>query len=362
MKSNVNVFVGVVLCAVLCGTFVWLRSAGEEDTWKPNEIYDQVHSSSYGASYTNATFSGSPQEGGLAVSMSSPSSMRARHATNFYAGAHTGIATMPLASSPLASSPMGAASSAGLYATSRAEIKSFGGGGNGGAAMGGAARGNSVSNPSLQGGAGLGFVSSPIAYSTARRGEMSSTSGTNPAMMAAENPAVAAMGAANAANGIYGAYSVMDYSGSANYNQYTGMFGGGRMGVRGRQNTSTGDAWWIWLDKWLATNGSGIGSGTDLGNGYWSDYYFNEQALENAYNDFINNYWNPVMGGDESSFPYEEWKKWFFASLGESGSYTYNGHNYYWMPVGDILPLLLIALLYIVAMYLRTKSRTQVND
>ena len=362
MKSNVNVFVGVVLCAVLCGTFVWLRSAGDEDTWKPNEIYDQVHSSSYGASYTNATFSASPQEGGLAVSMSSPSSMRARHATNFYAGAHTGIATMPLASSPLASSPMGAASSAGLYATSRAEIKSFGGGGNGGAAMGGAARGNSVSNPSLQGGAGLGFVSSPIAYSTARRGEMSSTSGTNPAMMAAENPAVAAMGAANAANGIYGAYSVMDYSGSANYNQYTGMFGGGRMGVRGRQNTSTGDAWWIWLDKWLATNGSGIGSGTDLGGGYWSDYYFDEQSLKGAYWDFIKNYWNPVMGGDESSFPYEEWKKWFFASLGESGSYTYNGHNYYWMPVGDILPLLLIALLYIVAMYLRSRSRTQVND
>ncbi len=362
MKSNVNVFVGVVLCAVLCGMFVWLRSAGEEDTWKPNEIYDQVHSSSYGASYTNATFSGSPQEGGLAVSMSSPSSMRARRATNFYAGAHSGIATMPLASSPLASSPMGAASGAGLYATSSAELKSFGGGGNGGAAMGGTARGNSVSNPSSQGGAGIGFVSSPIAYSTARRGEMSSTSGTNPAMMVAENPAVAAMGAANAANGIYGAYSVMDYSASGNYNQYTGMFGGGRMGIRGRQNTSTGDAWWIWLDKWLATNGSGIGSGTDLGNGYWSDYYFNEQALENAYNDFINNYWNPVMGGDESSFPYEEWKKWFFASLGESGSYTYNGHNYYWMPVGDILPLLLIALLYIVAMYLRTKSRTQVND
>ena len=362
MKSNVNVFVGVVLCAVLCGMFVWLRSAGEEDTWKPNEIYDQVHSSSYGASYTNATFSGSPQEGGLAVSMSSPSSMRARRATNFYAGAHSGIATMPLASSPLASSPMGAASGAGLYATSSAELKSFGGGGNGGAAMGGTARGNSVSNPSSQGGAGIGCVSSPIAYSTARRGEMSSTSGTNPAMMVAENPAVAAMGAANAANGIYGAYSVMDYSASGNYNQYTGMFGGGRMGIRGRQNTSTGDAWWIWLDKWLATNGSGIGSGTDLGNGYWSDYYFNEQALENAYNDFINNYWNPVMGGDESSFPYEEWKKWFFASLGESGSYTYNGHNYYWMPVGDILPLLLIALLYIVAMYLRTKSRTQVND
>ena len=353
MKRNVNVFIGVVLCAVLCGTFVWLRSAGEEDTWKPNEIYNEVHTSSFSASYTNATTSAPSYDGGVALSMSSSSLSRK---SNYYAGA----SYAPIASSPFASSPMGGASGAGLYTTSSAELKSFGGGGNGGAAMGGAARGNSVSNPSIQGGVGLGF--SPISYTSARRSEVGGTSGTNPAMMVAENPAVAAMGAANAANGIYGAYSVMDYSGSANYNQYTGMFGGGRMGVRGRQNTSTGDAWWIWLDKWLATNGSGIGSGEDLGNGYWSDYYFNEQALENAYNDFINNYWNPVMGGDASSFPYEEWKKWFFASLGESGSYTYNGHNYYWMPVGDIIPLLLIALLYIVAMYLRSRSRNQVND
>ena len=339
MKSNVNVFVGVVLCAVLCGMFVWLRSAGEEDTWKPNEIYDQVHSSSYGASYTNATFSGSPQEGGLAVSMSSPSSMRARQATNFYAGAHSGIATMPLASSP-----MGAASGAGLYTTSSAELKSFGGGGNGGAAMGGAARGNTVSNPSLQGGAGVGFVSSPIAYSTARRGEMSSTSGTNPAMMAAENPAVVAMGAANAANGIYGAYSVMDYSASANYNQYTGMFGGGRMGVRGRQNlgedmSSTYEDWLRWFDQ------VGWSYGTANGNSY---SYNDTQAL-NAYNA-----WVATLSDDMPVPSYPEWLSWF---MGNGGSHTSgSGNTYSYVPVGDILPLLLIALLYVLFVVIKSKS------
>ena len=135
MKSNVNVFIGVVLCAVLCGTFVWLRSAGEEDTWKPNEIYDQVHSFSYGASYTNATFSGSPQEGGVALSMSSSSLSRK---ANFYAGAHSGVTTMPIASSPVSSSVSllpslqgGVGGSQGLYTTSSAELKSYGGGGNG---------------------------------------------------------------------------------------------------------------------------------------------------------------------------------------------------------------------------------------
>ena len=343
MKSNVNVFVGVVLCAVLCGTFVWLRSAGEEDTWKPNEIYDQVHSSSYSASYTNATFSGSPQDGGLAVSISSPSSMRAR-STNFYAGA--GYA--PIASSPLASSPMGAASGAGLYTTSSAELKSFGGGGNGGAAMGGAARGNSVSTPSPQGGAGVGFVSSPIAYSTARRGEMSSTSGTNPAMMVAENPAVAAMGAANAANGIYGAYSVMDYSGSANYGQYSAMFGSNRSNVRGRQNgDGLTDSWLDWLYRYGWQYGSGTGS-DETG---WT-YTFTEQQLRDAYNDYINNYWDPMWHPGESKPTFEQWLAWLYNG-GESG-YFYKGN--WFVPVGDVLPLLLIALLYLVFLAIKSKS------
>ena len=348
MKSNVNVFVGVVLCAVLCGMFVWLRSAGEEDTWKPNEIYDQVHSSSYGASYTNATFSGSPQEGGLAVSMSSSSSMRARHATNFYAGA--GYA--PTASSPLSSSVSllpsshGGSAGEGLYTTSSAEMKSFGGGGNGGAAMGGSARGNSVSNPSPQGGIGVGFVSSPIAYSTARRGEMSSTSGTNPAMMLEENPAVAVMGAANAANGIYGAYSVMDYSASANYNQYTGMFGSGRMGVRGRQNVNPWDSWLSWLyDNETGEWGTRTGSDEDG----WI-YTYSEAQLRAAYEEWVKTY-GQSWGPKPPSF--EAWWEWMLA--GGYDGYEYGNNTYRWVPVGSIIPLLLLALLYVLFITIKSK-------
>jgi len=346
MKRNVNVFIGVVLCAVLCGTFVWLRSAGEEDTWKPNEIYNEVHTSSFSASYTNATTSAPSYDGGVALSMSSSSLSRK---ANYYAGA----SYAPLASSPLASSPMGVASGAGLYTTSSAELKSFGGGGNGGAAMGGSARGNSVSSASPQGGAGLGFVSSPIAYSTARRGEMSSTSGTNPAMMVAENPAVAAMGAANAANGIYGAYSVMDYSGSANYNQYTGMFGGGRMGVRGRQNINPWDSWL----SWLYDNETGEwGTGTEDENGNWI-YTYSESQLRAAYEAWVATF-GQSWGPKPPSF--EAWLEWMQA--GGNDGYMYGDNTYRFLPVGDIFPLLLLALLYIIAMFLRSKSRTQVND
>ena len=357
MSKNVNVFIGVLLCAVLCGTFVWLSSSGDESSWSPNDIYNEVQGTGSVGGYatTSATFSGPSNEGGVALPMSS-SSMRARTSYK-YAGAYSGASYAPLASSPLASSPLtyGAASGAGLYTTSSAEIKSFGGGGNGGAAMGGAIanrQSNSgLSNPSLQGGAGVGI--SPIAYSTARRGGMSSAAGDDLAMMAAENPVMAMTNAASVGmgTGFYGGYTAMDYSGSANYGQYTGMFGGGsRMGIRGRQNTPTfNDPWWKWFDTWVSDNGSG----------YWGGdgYYFNQSTLEEVYKQFLAGYWNSGMG-DPPSFP--EWLDWYQDAMAENGYYTYNDHNYYWLPVGDVLPLFLFALLYIVAMYLRSKSRIQV--
>ena len=351
MKSNVNVFIGVVLCAVLCGTFVWLRSAGEEDTWKPNEIYDQVHSSSYSASYTNATFSGSPQDGGVALSMSSSSLSRK---ANFYAGAHSGAVTMPLALSPLASSPMGAASGAGLYTTSSAELKSFGGGGNGGAAMGGTARGNSVSNPSLQGGAGIGFVSSPIAYSTARRGDISSTSGVNPAMMAQQGVTPDMASAGN-----FGYAAASSYLNGGTYDQYNAIYGSsnGRSNVRGRQNAlGFNDSWWKWFATWAQEYGSDYYGGDEGSEGY----YFNRYSLESVYKEFLASYWNSGMG-DPPSF--DEWLDWYQSAMAENGYYyEYSGEKYYWVPVGDILPLILLALLYLVAMYIRTKISTQANE
>ena len=365
MKKNVNVFIAVLLVAVLCGGVIWLQTADEEKLgWNIHDSYGDTPSYSGGAAYTNATFAGpSAGEGGV-MPLSSSSALRARTSYS-YAGAYSGASSSPIAysQSPIANSLTASSpSGAGLYTTSSKTFNSYGGGGNGGAATGGSVRGGvSTSQPAV--GGSIAYAPSPISYTSSRRQAMPS-SGDNPAMMAAENPMVAAASATNAANAgmntsFYGGmYATADYS-SADYGQYSSMFGGGsRMGVRGRQNTSAGDAWWVWLDQWLGTgtNGSGIGSGTDMGGGYYSDYYFNEESLYRAYLDFINNYWNPVMGGDESTFSYPEWKKWFFDTLGEQGYYQYNGHNYYWVPVGDILPLLLIALLYVLFVAVKSKS------
>ena len=335
MSKNVNVFIGVLLCAVLCGTFVWLSSSSEESSWTPNDIYNEVQGAGSVGGYatTSATFSGPSNEGGVALPMSS-SSMRARSSYK-YAGAYSGASYAPLASSPLASSPLtyGAAPGAGMHLTSSAEIKSFGGGGNGGAAMGGAmsnGRSNSgLSNPSLQGGAGVGI--SPIAYSTARRSGMSSVAGDDLAMMAAENPVMAMSNAASVGmgNAVYSGmgYTTMGYYGTASY-------GGGR-GMQGRRNVGgIDDNYFGWL-----------------GSGKW-DYGAGFDNLTQA--DIMDLY--VAITGDTDFSNEEEWLAFWNWFLGMQSD-----ENFLWKlaPLSDAIPfILLLCMLYALVVYRRTRTQT----
>ena len=352
MKRNVNVFIAVVLVAVLCGGIVWLRTANDEKLgWNIHDTYGEAPAySNNGAAYTNATFAGPSNDGG--VMTLSPSRTMRHSAAPSYAGAYAisyGVGSAPLTSnlSPLTSAPTGA----GLYTTSSKTFNSYGGGGNGGAAMGGAMsnrQSNSgLSNPSLQGGAGVGSIS-PIAYSTARRSDMTVAAGENLAQMAAENPVMAMTNAASVGmgNSMFGGYTAMDYSGSANYGQYTGMFGGGsRMGVRGRQNTgedmeSTYANWLRWFDQ------VGWSYGTANGN----NYSYDSTQAQNAYNAWV------ASLSDFMPVPsYEVWLSWF---MGNGGTHTSesSGNTYSFVPVGGILPLLLIALLYVLFVAIKSKS------
>ncbi len=177
--------------------------------------------------------------------------------------------------------------------------------------------------------------------------------------MAAENPMVAAASAANAATAgmntsFYGGmYATADYS-SADYGQYSSMFGGGnRMGIRGRQNLGNVEDTWL---NWLALNGGTYGT-YDEGTQTW---YLDIYELHKAWEAFCAT-WNEGMGKQPT---WDEWLAWFMGS--EDSPYVWSdgesSSSYQFLPVGDIIPLLLLALLYIVAMYLRSKSRTQVND
>ena len=335
MSKNENVFIGVLLCAVLCGTFVWLSSSGDESSWSPNDIYNEVQGAGSVGGYatTSATFSGPSNEGGVALPMSS-SSMRARSSYK-YAGAYSGASYAPLASSPLASSPLtyGAAPGAGMHLTSSAEIKSFGGGGNGGAAMGGAmsnGRSNSgLSNPSLQGGAGVGI--SPIVYSTARRSGMSSASGDDLAMMAAENPVMAMSNAASVGmgNGFYAGmgYTTMGYYGNSSY--------GSPAGIRGRRNVGGIDDNYF---GWLGSGKWGYGGGADN---------LTKEDIMDLY---------VAITGDTDFSNEEEWLAFWNWFLGMQSD-----ENFLWKlaPLSDAIPfILLLCMLYALVVYRRTRTQT----
>ena len=344
MKRNVNVFIAVVLCAALCGGIVWLQTAGDEKLgWNIHDTYGEAPAYSNGAAYTNATFAGpSASEGGV-MSLSPSRLLRARSSYS-YAGAYTssfpslqgGAGVGSFASSPLTSS---APAGGGLYATSSQTFNSYGGGGNGGAAMGGGAMSNGRSNSGLStpslGGAGVGI--SPIAYSTARRGDMSSASGDDMAMMAAENPMMSVASAANAGmgNSFYG-YSVMDYSSAADYGQYTGMFGGGsRSNVRGRQNVGgIEDNYFGWLSGGL----------WEYGDGYDGITMEELRALYVA------------ATGDTDFSNQAEWEAflaWFNMKQSD------DTFGWYWVPISDAIPfLLLLCAIWALVVYRRTKSQT----
>ena len=349
MKRNVNVFIAVVLVAVLCGGVVWLQTADDEKLgWNIHDTYGEASAYSGGAAYTNATFAGpSANEGGV-MALSSSSPLRARSSYS-YAGAYSGAVTSNL--SPLASSHVGGVSGAGLYTTSSQTFKSYGGGGNGGAATGGGMRGGSAAS-SVSAGAGVGSMSiaSPIAYSTARRSDMTIGAGDDLSQMMAENPVMAMANATNAGmgNSFYGFGSVVDYS-STDYGQYTSSFGAqGRSNVRGRQNAGVADSWLDWLSRHAGDFVEGTGS-DETG---WT-YTFTEELLREAYEEYIENYWDPMWHPDGSEPTFEEWLAWF---QNEESGYAYNGNWYMMAPVGDILPLLLIALLYVLFVAIKSNA------
>jgi len=354
MKSNVNVFIAVILVAVLCGGIVWMQSADDEKVgWNIHDTYGDAPAFTGGAAYTNATFAG-PSAGEDGVMTLSPSRSLGRGMSSSHAGAYA--VSYSVSSAPLTSnlSPLtygGAGGGQGLYTTSSQTFNSYGGGGNGGAAMGGAMRGSSSPN-SLIASSPITSISSPIAYSTARRGDMNAAAGDNPAQMVVENPVMAITNAASAGvgNGFYGGYSAMDYSGSVNYGQYTGMFGGGRSNVRGRQNVGNGptveDTWLIWLSQHANYFGY---QGED-------GWYFNQSQLRSAWEEYCSK-WNATMGNCPT---WEEWLNWFMGNGGyhswESGDGVFNA---YFVPVGGILPLLLIALLYIIILFVKRNKFAQ---
>ena len=340
MKNSFSIFIVVLFCAVLCVGLGFLnRDSSDSLGWNPNELYSNPVLSSGSSAFTNATISGADVNNvGVAVSMrggrvtSSPfhhsSSAMYPSASSFYApaGASYGQSSVATGSSPIA------------HMTSSAEYRSFGGGGNGGS-VGSSSSRHYASAPS----SATLSISSPISYIGSSAFDHSSesygtsdVSSTQSSMM--DNPVVAS-------SSIYGTYSsVTDY-----INTYgTASYGSnGRSNVRGRQNLggngpTVEDTWLIWLSQH-----TGYGSSGEDG------WYFDKYQLHAAWEAYCAA-WNETMGPCPT---WEEWLSWF---TGGDGSHTWGSGDdaffAHFVPVGSILPLLVLALLYMVVLSLRYRK------
>ena len=359
--KNVNVLLAVVLCAGLCVLFgLFNRSADESLGWSPNDMYMQSILSSDGSSFTSANLSdGNVSNDGVAVSMRNGSfSLRTRASR-----ASSLTPNNPIASSPnnLPSLQGGAggrlSSSASLigHMTSSAEFHSFGGGSN--MTMGSY---TSSSNNLIASSPAIGSYrpspSSPIALSPNASGvgfnnlpSLQGGDGGRPVVSAEQ----ALMSASSSASGLFG--GMMTSYGTASYDQVMygsyGSNGSGQRGVKGKQNAAPGmgDSWLNWLDNYY----SNTLDWWDEKKGNGSSATLDWQAAYNAYLAMLAS-WNYTMGDPPT---WEEFEEWLW--LSKSDGFTKNGHTYTYVPIGNILPLVLMAILYMIILFVKRNKTAQ---
>ena len=343
MKTNVNLFIALILCAVIGGALYFLARPSQESLgWNPDEMYGDLSRSAYsGSAFTNATFSGSSNVGGVALSMQGGSlssrtrAKSSRPITNQYPIANS---PSPIANtqSPIANGPSPIA-----YMTSGAEYRSFGGGGNGNMGTAGTFRTNTqspISNSQLP----ISNIQLPIANNPSPISNSQLPIANHPSPIANSQLPIA-----NNPSAMFG-YELKTTFGTASYETYSML--PTRNNVRGRQRTGNGptveDSWLIWLSQHASDYGT---SGED-------GWYFDQYQLKQAWVEYCAK-WNVTMGKCPT---WEEWLAWF---MGDGGSHTWgsgdNVFNAYFVPVGDMLPLLLIALLYMIILFVKRNKIAQ---
>lgn len=360
MKTNVNLFIALILCAVIGGALYFLARPSQESLgWNPDEMYGDLSRPAYsGSAFTSATFSGSSNNGGVALSMQGGSlSSRTRAKSFSYAPA----TPSPITNTP---SPIANGPSPIAYMTSGAEFRSFGGGGNGSAGAAGTFRTNTQS-PIANGASSISSLPSPISNSQSSTSFVSQQGAGGSMQSAVVNNQYAVASSSSASTGLFG-YELKTTFGTASYDDMYGaasnrrINGAMRLPGSGGSGADNGFAD-TWL-AWLAKNASSFtGSDSD---GYGLDYY----ELERAYRAWLAE-WMAETGLTEEHAPsFWNFFDWFWGSLNGDGKLDFtwrdsNGNdqtvNMYWVPVGSFLPLLLMALMYVIILFVKRNKIAQ---
>ena len=344
-EKSVIIALFLLIGGALVGLTLWSNHGGQDDMWRLDDVYSSQHSTMSRASsvFTNSSASSDMTNGGVALSMSR-SSLKSSRA---HVPSHAYAPTTPAASSSSLMSNGASSAGGGLYTTSSAAMRSFG-------------DGSSSSMGSSRSSAGGVYASMPSAGSSSWGGGGSSSSSgayaSSFVMSSAQsaNPANAiAMGSSAGSNSLYSGFaytSMLDQYQMASY----GNTGANR--ISGKQNSGGVEDSWL---EWLYRYGSGHGTGTLNGETGYYDYTFTEEQLREAYNDYINNYWDDSWGKKP------DWTMWLAWFTSNNGSHSWKGNSYSFTnasPVGEVWVLLLFALGYVGYIIICHRKRNVVNN
>jgi hypothetical protein len=231
----------------------------------------------------------------------------------------------------------------GLYATSGAELRSFGGGGNASAGSSGGFRSNGQGAIAQASG-----ISSPLSVNSVSYTPVLHTSSS-----ASGDEMLAVAQASNVASA--SSYAGMGYT-TATYGTATyGSIASRISGRRGAAPTNNGyDSWLRWLHGYL--NGIDPDESLDDNNIYNFDY-------NDAWDAFVA-WFSNVYGCDpgdyteaDPSIIWEQWLSWFMSN---NGTHNYGNDTYNFLPIGDYWPLLVFALLYVGYIAIRRREKIKI--
>lgn len=298
----------------------------DQDAWCPADMYSSVGGDG-NSTYSSVSYASGASEATAVPVVSNAGSLFRHRTVSSYAHAHRFSSYAPAHRSPIANSqyPIGGMPSysskgaSALYTTSSATMKSFG---NGGMSAGVAMSGGSVRATSAQPAAAAAAVSMP-----ALPAAFSSTSSAARSSVSMEQ----LLASASAGS---------EYLAAASYQGIGKTTAGGPMGMRGRRNTpGIGDGYFGWL-----------GNGDYWGKGYEEWANGSDQVT-----------WDRLRAlyvaatGDTDFSNQELWESFLAWFNGKQSDETF---GWYWAPVSDAIPfLLLLCALYAWVVYRRAKKQ-----
>jgi hypothetical protein len=168
----------------------------------------------------------------------------------------------------------------------------------------------------------------------------------------------------SSASGLFG--STMSSYGVATYDQTVyGSYGPNRVnnrhnappGMGGGEGDDKGSAYESWL-RWLEKYGSNYGK-----TGEGGALEFDNEDAWNAFLAWFESTYgqpydpeNPSGGMGVPVITYEQWLSWFTS---HGGTHTYGGYTFKFTPVGNILPLVLMALIYMIVLFVKRNKTAQ---